>query len=546
MLSPIGVRGSRLAYGSWKMICIRRRYGLSAAPLSAVMSVAVEPDRAGRRLDEAQEQPADRRLAAARLADQAERLAAPDRRSSTPSTAWTIADRPLEDAAPDREVLDEVADLDERLPAVGARRRVRRRPATPAAVAGDARVAGGSTVATALGDRARHRRSCRRTVSGRGDRPAVLDVVVEPAADVVARGRPARSSGWTSSRQDRRPRSIRVSAARREPAAVRQVDQVRDVARDDRQLVAGRRRRPGSSRSGRGCTGAAARGRASSTSVCSTISPAYMTATRSHISATTPRSWVMRMIAVPVSLAEVAHQVEDLGLDRDVEGGRRLVGDEQLRLAGEGHRDHHPLGHAARHLVREGLEAPLRVRDADHPQQLEGAVAGGLAASSCGGARGPRRSAQPTSQTGFSDEVGCWKIIEIRSPRILRISLARELQQVRAVEQDLAGLDPARRPTRPHDRQAGHALAAAGLADEAHDLAAVDVEVDAVDGPDDAVAGVERRPQALDLEERPVRRAAGRGRRADGRDELLDDRLVEVGPSVGAEACSVGIGSVTG
>ena len=26
-----------------------------------------------------------------------------------------------------------------------------------------------------------------------------------------------------------------------------------------------------------------------------------MTATRSHISATTPRSWVMRMIAVPVS-----------------------------------------------------------------------------------------------------------------------------------------------------------------------------------------------------------------------------------------------------
>ena len=25
MLSPIGVRGSRLAYGSWKMICIRRR-----------------------------------------------------------------------------------------------------------------------------------------------------------------------------------------------------------------------------------------------------------------------------------------------------------------------------------------------------------------------------------------------------------------------------------------------------------------------------------------------------------------------------------------
>ena len=81
MLSPIGVRGSSDAYGSWKMICIRRRYGLSAAPVSFVMSVAVEADRAGRRLDQAEEQPADRRLAAARLADEPERLAAPDRRS---------------------------------------------------------------------------------------------------------------------------------------------------------------------------------------------------------------------------------------------------------------------------------------------------------------------------------------------------------------------------------------------------------------------------------------------------------------------------------
>jgi len=35
------------------------------------------------------------------------------------------------------------------------------------------------------------------------------------------------------------------------------------------------------------------------TSVSSTTSPAYMTATRSAISATTPRSWVMRMTAVP-------------------------------------------------------------------------------------------------------------------------------------------------------------------------------------------------------------------------------------------------------
>ena len=55
----------------------------------------------------------------------------------------------------------------------------------------------------------------------------------------------------------------------------------------------------------------------------------------------------------PGLVAQVAHQVEDLGLDRHVERGRRLVGDEQLRLAGERHRDHDALRHAARHLVRD-------------------------------------------------------------------------------------------------------------------------------------------------------------------------------------------------
>ena len=36
--SPIGVRGSRLANGSWKTICALRRYDLSCDPLSLVMS----------------------------------------------------------------------------------------------------------------------------------------------------------------------------------------------------------------------------------------------------------------------------------------------------------------------------------------------------------------------------------------------------------------------------------------------------------------------------------------------------------------------------
>ena len=111
---------------------------------------------------------------------------------------------------------------------------------------------------------------------------------------------------------------------------------------------------------------------------------------------------------------------------------------------------------------------------------------------------------RPTSQTGLSDDVGCWKIIADAVAADPAHLVVRELEQVLAVEEDLAGVDPAGLGDEAHDRQAGHALAAARLADEAHDLAAVDVEVDAVDRPDDAVAGVERGPQALDLEQRPL------------------------------------------
>ena len=133
---------------------------------------------------------------------------------------------------------------------------------------------------------------------------------------------------------------------------------------------------------------------------------------------------------------------------------------------------------------------------------------------------------QSTSRTGFSDEVGCWKIMRDPVAPDLAHLVAREAHQVRAVEQDLAGVDRARRGDQAQDRQAGHALAAAGFADETHDLAAADREVDAVDGLDHAFAGLERGSQALDLEERPAISRPGRPacRR---RHELLDGGLVE-------------------
>ena len=68
---------------------------------------------------------------------------------------------------------------------------------------------------------------------------------------------------------------------------------------------------------------------------------------------------------------ERAQQVEDLRLDRHVERGRRLVGDQELRLARERHRDHRALPHAAGELVRVVVGAPARLRDADLLEQLD-------------------------------------------------------------------------------------------------------------------------------------------------------------------------------
>jgi hypothetical protein len=70
-------------------------------------------------------------------------------------------------------------------------------------------------------------------------------------------------------------------------------------------------------------------------------------------------------------LLQIAQQVEDLGLDRDVERGGGFVGDQQARVARDRHRDHHALVHAAGHLVRVVVHARSGGWDADLLQQFD-------------------------------------------------------------------------------------------------------------------------------------------------------------------------------
>ena len=79
-------------------------------------------------------------------------------------------------------------------------------------------------------------------------------------------------------------------------------------------------------------------------------------------------------------VGEVADELQDLRLYGHVERCRRLVGDQQLRLAGQGRRDDDALALAAGELVRIGREPALGLGNADRLQQIERALPGLVAA----------------------------------------------------------------------------------------------------------------------------------------------------------------------
>ncbi len=83
----------------------------------------------------------------------------------------------------------------------------------------------------------------------------------------------------------------------------------------------------------------------------------------------------MMMTAESNSCLQVPDQVQDLRLHGHVQRGGRLVGDQQLRVARQRHRDHRALAHAAGELVRVVVHPRRRVRDADPVEHLDGVLA---------------------------------------------------------------------------------------------------------------------------------------------------------------------------
>ena len=143
----------------------------------------------------------------------------------------------------------------------------------------------------------------------------------------------------------------------------------------------------------------------------------------------------------PELVRELLDELEDLRLDRHVERGGGLVREDQLRIAGEGDRDHHALAHPARELERVVAQALLGARDADLREQLDDAVAGGgigeahVLADGLGDLVADRERRVQAGQRVLEDE-----------PDLLAAQLADavvvELEDVDPVEGDRAGDDP--------------------------------------------------------------------------------------------------------
>ena len=141
------------------------------------------------------------------------------------------------------------------------------------------------------------------------------------------------------------------------------------------------------------------RGRAKigSSGASSTTWPAYITTTRSQMSATTPRSWVTKTIAIPVSRCSTRSRSRICAwiVTSSAVGG--LVGDQELRVVGERHRDHRPLAHPTRERVRVVL-APAGAGPGSRPGRASrrpGALACARVRPSGGRAPTPRSGCRP-------------------------------------------------------------------------------------------------------------------------------------------------------
>jgi hypothetical protein len=146
-----------------------------------------------------------------------------------------------------------------------------------------------------------------------------------------------------------------------------------------------------------------------------------------------PRSCVISRIESPSSRLSEASSRRICACTVDVERGGRLVGDQQLGIAHQRHRDHHALAQAARELMGKLAEPHVRRRDADAPISS-------TARSSAAAREAPlwrvstSAICEPTVKAGLRLVIGSWKIIDMRLPRMRAMLAIGQRHQIDAAE----------------------------------------------------------------------------------------------------------------
>ena len=69
---------------------------------------------------------------------------------------------------------------------------------------------------------------------------------------------------------------------------------------------------------------------------------------------------------------KLVQQIQNLRLNGHVQGGSRLIGNEQFGFARQGHGNHHPLTHTARELMGIVIDTLRRLGNIDQPQHVTG------------------------------------------------------------------------------------------------------------------------------------------------------------------------------
>ena len=203
-------------------------------------------------------------------------------------------------------------------------------------------------------------------------------------------------------------------------------------------------------------------------------------------------------------------QVDHVRLRRHVERGRRLVGDQEVGIRCECHRDHHALAHPAGELVRILGEAVGRRGDADLGKERDRPLAG----------LGPRDVVVLPDRL---DELELDRLHRVeRSERVLEdhrdLPASHTAQDVLAgtgelevAEADRTAADPARRLQQAEDRECERRLPGARLADDRDAVTAPDLERCAIDGSNDAAVNRVLDEQVLDRQDRASRGARDTG-----------------------------------